>query len=167
MHDLAAPAVLHCVILLRLSVVMASNCARFASAAAALLVLLAGCGGGNPLELIPVRGTVTYNGKPLGRGIVNYVPKQAGAGRSANGPILEDGTFVMTTQKRDDGVAPGTYNIVVYSDEEAPIRTREEIESQRGPAAKPKLLIPEKYMSTETSGLSDVVDDKHSGFKTI
>jgi hypothetical protein len=167
LHDSAEAAVPHCVILLRLSVVMASNCARFASAAAALLLLLAGCGGGNQLELIPVRGTVTYNGKPLSRGVVNYVPTKAGAGRSANGPIQADGTFVMTTQKRDDGVARGTYNIVIYSDEEAPIRTREEIESQRGPTAKPKLLIPEKYVSLETSGLSDVVDDNHSGFKKI
>lgn len=148
---------------------MANSCSPLSLAAALGLLFAAGCGKGSQLEMIPVRGEVTYQGKPLTRGLVTYMPTKAGAGRTANGPIQPDGTFVMTTQKRDDGVVRGEYNIVVHSDEEDPNqpRTREEIESQRGPAPAPKLLIPEIYLSPETSGLSDVVDDKHSGFKKL
>jgi hypothetical protein len=141
--------------------------ARISIAAAAVLICLAGCGG-NGIELVPIRGEVTYNGKPLARGIVTYMPSTPGAGRTANGPIQPDGTFVMTTQTRGDGVVLGDYNIVVYSYEEGGPKTREEIEAGGGANA-PKLrsTIPEKYTSPEASELTDKVDGNHSGFKKI
>jgi len=167
--DPAAHAVPRCVILLRLSVVMALNCARFASAAAALLLLLAGCGGGNQLEMVPLRGTVTYNGEPMTRGIVTYLPVAGSTGRTANGPIQADGTFVMTTQTRGDGVVRGSYKIVVDLYEENPDapKTREEIEAQGNKTPLLRSLIPKRYLAPETSGLTDTVDEQHSGVKAI
>jgi hypothetical protein len=149
-------------------VFVASHWVRLSLVVAVGMLVAPGCGS-DGLEMFPVRGEVSYQGKPLTRGIVTYVPTTAGAGRTANGPIQPDGTFEMTTQKRGDGVTPGTYNIVIYSDEEDPNqpRTREEIESQGAAAVAPKLLVPEKYLSSETSGLSDTVDNNHSGFKKI
>jgi hypothetical protein len=148
---------------------MASNCARFATAAAVLLVLLAGCGGGNQLEMFPVRGTVTYKGEPMTHGIVTYLPEAGSKGRTANGPIQADGTFVMTTQTRGDGVARGAYSIVVYLYEEDAGKptTREEIEAQGSSAPRLRSLIPQRYLAPETSGLTDTVDEQHSGVKAI
>jgi hypothetical protein len=118
--------------------------------------------------MIPIRGEVTYNGKPLTRGTVTYIPATSGVGRAANGPIQPDGTFSMTTQTRDDGVMPGEYQIVVYSYEQGAPKTRDEIEAGGGANA-PRLrsMIPEKYTSPETSGLSDDVDENHPGTKKI
>ncbi len=132
-------------------------------------VLLAGCGSDNKLGTIPIRGAVTYKGKPLTKGIVNYLPA-GGGGRAASGPIAPDGTFVLTTQTQHDGVVKGDYQIVIYSYDENPEepQTREERERLGSSGAgKLKSLIPEKYTKASTSGLTDRVDDNHSGFKQI
>jgi hypothetical protein len=133
------------------------------------VLLLTGCGGGDGPEIYPIRGEVTYNGKPVGQGIVTYTPATPGVGRAANGPLKADGTFVMTTFKRDDGVVRGTYNIIIHSYEEdsgAP-QTREDIEAQGSRVPKMKSLVPEKYAAPETSGLTDEVDANHPGLKKI
>jgi hypothetical protein len=133
------------------------------------LLAATGCGGGDGLEMFPVRGEVTYKGKPLVRGIVNYLPSSPGA-RPASGSIQPDGTFVLTTQARDDGAVRGTYDIVVHSYEDNPDapKTREEIEAQGSrSAALVKSIIPDRYTAPETSGLTDTVDENHSGFKKI
>jgi hypothetical protein len=139
---------------------------RRSIASTAAVLLLSGCGG-NGIDMVPIRGEVTYNGKPLARGIVTYMPTNPGIGRTANGPLRPDGTFVMTTQKRDDGVIPGDYNIVVYAYEEGAPKTREEIEAGGSSAPKLKSVIPDKYASPETSGLTDKVDENHTGVKRI
>ena len=143
---------------------------RIVMIALAASASLAGCGSSSELELTPVRGEVTYNGKPLTSGIVGYLPTRRGEGRAANGPIEADGTFVLTTLKRHDGVMKGAYQIVIYAyDSASEPKTREEIEAQSksGRAGRPRSLVPEKYADPETSGLTDVVDAGHSGFKKI
>lgn len=130
--------------------------------------LLAGCGSNSKFDTIPIKGTVTYKGKPLTKGIVTYLPAKSGVGRTANGPLDANGAFIMTTHAKHDGVAPGDYNIVVFcydESSEAP-QTREEREA-KGQAFKQKSLIPEKYTNPATSGLTDTVDDNHSGVKQI
>ena len=134
------------------------------------MLTLAGCGSGNGLDTVPIKGEVTYNGKPLTEGTVAYLPVKPGTGRSANGPIGPDGTFSMTTQQRDDGVVKGEYNIVIYAYAPHPgePQTREEHEAMaKAGGIKRGYVIPEKYVMPETSGLADTVDENHSGFKKI
>ncbi len=128
-----------------------------------------GCGSGNKLGTIPIEGTVTYQGKPLTKGIVSYLPAQSGVGRTASGPLDAEGKFILTTQVKHDGVVKGEYKIVVHSYDENPDepQTREEREARGNQPVKPKSLIPEKYTNPATSGLTDTVDDNHSGVKQI
>jgi hypothetical protein len=119
--------------------------------------------------MIRVRGTVLYKDAPLTnvtQGIVRYSPKDGGsAAREATGRIQPDGSFVMTTFQKADGVVVGEYDITVsaYSGQEL---SRQETESGVHPAG-PKLLIPERYLKSSTSGLSDTVEAGHSGVKQI
>jgi hypothetical protein len=128
----------------------------------------AGCGSNGP-HMVPIRGEVTYQGLPLinvTQGIVRYSPKAPGTpAREATGRIQPDGSFVMTTFKNADGVVAGEYNITVsaYS---SPVLSREQTESGVH-AAMPKLMIPEKYLQPDASGLTDTVDSEHSGFKRL
>jgi len=147
---------------------VASHRVRLSLLVAVGMLLAPGCGGDGP-EMFPVRGVVTYKGEPLSRGIVTYLPEGSGAGRPANGPIQADGTFVMTTQSRDDGVMRGAYHIIIHSYVEDPNRpqTREEIEAQGSRTPKMRSVVPEKYAGPETSPLKDTVDEKHSGFMKI
>jgi hypothetical protein len=119
--------------------------------------------------MIRVRGTVLYKGAPLTnvtQGIVRYSPKDGGsAAREATGRIQPDGSFVMTTFQKDDGVVVGEYDITVsaYSGQEL---SRQQTESGVHSAG-PKLLIPERYLKPSTSELSDTVAAGHSGVKQI
>jgi hypothetical protein len=59
---------------------------------------------------VPVKGVVTYQGKPLTGGEISFEPE---FGREANGAIQPDGTFVLTTFKEGDGAIPGTHRVAV------------------------------------------------------
>ncbi len=132
------------------------------------VAFVAGCGSKGPTT-VPIRGKVLYNGAPLQnvpQGLVRYMPKTPDSGRQASGRIQPDGSFVLTTFKKADGVVPGEYNIVVsaYSSQPA---SREQIEASGGAGAPPRLISPKNYIEPTTSGISDIVDTDHSGFISI
>jgi hypothetical protein len=120
--------------------------------------------------MIPIRGEVFYKGAPLKdvpQGLVRYLPKSSD-GRQATGRIQADGSFVLTTQTNADGVVPGEYDITVSAYTTQPELTRQQVEASGGlGVSQPRLLIPEKYTDPKTSGISDTVNDEHSGFKRI
>ncbi len=69
---------------------------------------IVGCGGS---RTSPVKGVVTLDGKPLADASIQFVPQ--GEGRDATGQTDKDGQFVMSTFQPQDGVAPGTYKVVI------------------------------------------------------
>ena len=129
---------------------------------------IAGCGSSGP-KTIPIRGEVLYNGKPLAEGTIVYLPRESTA-RQATGGIQSDGSFRLTTFKNADGVVPGEYNIVIfaYAPHPGEPQTREEMEAvaQTG-GIRRGFIIPEKYTNAASSGLTDTVNEDHSGFKRI
>jgi hypothetical protein len=129
---------------------------------------LAGCNSSGP-QMVRIRGIVTYKGEPItnvSQGIVRYLPKGSSSrAREATGRIQPDGSFVMTTFQKDDGVIAGEYDITVsaYSGQ---LLSRQETEAGVHTAG-PKLLVPDRYLKPSSSGLSDSVASGHSGFKKI
>ncbi|MGD0039728.1 MAG: hypothetical protein ABSE84_04780 [Isosphaeraceae bacterium] len=61
-------------------------------------------------KTVPVKGKVTYKGKPLTRGEILFEPD---SGREANGNIQPDGTFELSTFKAGDGAIPGKHRVAV------------------------------------------------------
>jgi hemoglobin len=91
--------------------------------------------GGKPepkKEPAGVKGNVTYKGKPVPGGTITFVPVKDGVAKTITGAIGEDGTYNLSKVPR------GEYKI------------------QIAPAGKdkPKFLLPAKYQSEKTSGLS-------------
>jgi hypothetical protein len=138
-----------------------------------VVIAIPGCGGSSDLpRRFPVSGTVTYNGTPLGKGTINFVPVDA-KGRAAGGTIA-DGRFSLTTQDQDDGALPGKYKVAVLSKEtdtstvdlkiKKPREGRETEAEKKAmatyfpqkvaarAAAKAKNLVPVRFGSPETSG---------------
>ncbi len=80
------------------------------------VVLLASCWGcgsnAGPYagKTVPVKGKVTYKGKPLTQGEILFEPD---SGREANGNIQPDGTFELSTFKAGDGAVPGKHRVAV------------------------------------------------------
>jgi hypothetical protein len=91
---------------------------RTAALAAALLLALTGCGG---KSLYPVEGVVQYEdgtpARPLSGGTVSL---ESVADRSnASGQIQSDGTFRIKDPLGKDGVAAGSYRVIVLPPEGA------------------------------------------------
>jgi hypothetical protein len=93
------------------------NCgiAKPEAAACWILVVLAmatGCSR-SPYELAPVKGKVTIDGKPLSQAKVMFAPVEAGdsidPGKPAFGLLADDGSFTLTTYKKNDGAVVGEH----------------------------------------------------------
>jgi hypothetical protein len=89
---------------------------RLACAGFVLLTFI-GCGrsSGQAAATAPVKGTVTFKGKPLTKGRVVFEPD--GAGKEASGEIQPDGSFVLTTYQKDDGAVIGTHHVSIITNE--------------------------------------------------
>jgi hypothetical protein len=90
---------------------------RAAMLAALLLPIAAGSGCGGAPEAaaklattVPVSGKVTYKGKPLTHGTVDFEPD---AGRDAHGAIGPDGGYTLTTFNQGDGAVAGTHRVSI------------------------------------------------------
>jgi hypothetical protein len=120
---------------------------------ALLLGSALGCGG-DGLELVPVKGTVLLNDKPLTTGSVTTLPP---TGRGAYGAIQPDGSFELTSG-REPGAVIGTHKVAVLAME------GEASQGAETPAGPPnKSLVPARYNNPQTSQLTiEVVDGKNA-----
>lgn len=108
------------------------------------IAALPGCGETSSTytgPMIAVKGKVTYKGQPLIQGTVSFEPD--GSGREGQGEIQPDGSYVMSTYKEGDGIAPATYRVAIIG---------------KPKGGKP---LPVKYRNASSSKLeADVTSEK-------
>jgi hypothetical protein len=125
--------------------------------AAVLLAGLAGCGSTDAPALLPVEGQVRFAGKPLTQGTVVLYPDARKGNTSKHEPrgtIDANGRYEIITHPRP-GAAPGWYRVAVRATEPG---------DAKNPYALPRSLLPEKFQSPETSGLTlEVRSDPPAG----
>jgi hypothetical protein len=81
---------------------------RRASALTVLVcVLAAGCGGSN---VVPVSGTLTYQGKPVPNAYIHFVPE---TGRPSIGETDQNGKFTLTYDPQTKGAERGKHRVFV------------------------------------------------------
>lgn len=115
----------------------------------------------------PVRGVVTFDGKPVADATVGFSPKDVTVGRPAFGVTGSEGNYELSTLEPGDGVLPGEYHVTVTAvdivESEKAKKMAEEYGSLVGdmrlPKPKETWRIPEAYSETETSGLEFTVKD--------
>lgn len=119
-------------------------------------MLLSGCARVEEPKTYPVRGRVTYRGRPVTGGLILLVPQEQG--HAATGELQADGTFRLTTFRRHDGAVPGKYRVAVqvFPTESAGLPGAE-FGGKRPP-------IPQKYFDPATSGW---IVDIQSGENTL
>jgi hypothetical protein len=133
-----------------------------------MAVAASGCGENTGLATVAVTGTVTQKGTPVEGAIVSFVPAGPGA-VGAVGTTDAAGKFSLTTHSKDDGAVPGQYKVTVTKYEGAKAvegtgqatATGDMPASYTGAAADAppaKNLLPEKYASPDTSGLTGTVN---------
>jgi hypothetical protein len=156
------------------------NVVGLGSALLALAVVL-GCGDSSGLSRrYSVSGTVTYNGKAVEHGTIKFAP--AGLEGRAAGGTISDGQYSLTTQDPDDGALPGKYKVSVVAKATDPSKVELKVKKPRDGAmseadkktvaayypqkiaakavAVAKNLVPAKYGSPETSGLTFEVKEQ-------
>lgn len=127
--------------------------------AAALVV---GCSGQVLLDGAAATSvTVTLDQVPVEGAAVVFTP--VNGGRSASGQTNANGVAQMGTTSVGDGVMPGNYKIVVVKSVEEPSTAPEGDDTHqyqgRGAPLYPKqiYLVPKKYLTPKTSGLTATV----------
>lgn len=118
--------------------------------ATAAVTLVVGCGVGSPRP-VAVRGQVTYQGRPLGKGTVTFIPTEPGP--PATGQIQPDGKFTLSTFRPGDGALPGRYAVMVIAVGD----TAGRLPDDSNPPA--SLLVPRKYASYRTSEITAEVKE--------
>ncbi|WP_165249556.1 hypothetical protein [Paludisphaera soli] len=84
---------------------------RAAAWLAVALLAGGGCGGGDGLPREAVSGKVTFGGKPLDRGAIQFLPRQAGQEGGAWAPVV-DGAYSIAAA---DGPIAGEYAVSITS----------------------------------------------------
>jgi hypothetical protein len=73
----------------------------------------------SPYELAPVSGKVSIDGRPVSRAKVMFAPIEVGdspnPGKPAFGMLQEDGSFVLTTYKPNDGAVVGEHWVTIIN----------------------------------------------------
>jgi hypothetical protein len=114
-------------------------------------LLCSGCGGNLP-ETAPVRGVVTFNGKPLSgfkNAAVIFTPTNGRPAKSVISPT--DSTFELTTYKPGDGARLGRHSVAVSATVDDPSD-----KDDRYPGV--RLITPHKFGNGDTSGLTYEVE---------
>jgi len=122
---------------------------RLPSASAVLLGILlvaGGCGPRFPTGMIAVTGTVTMGGKPVPKGAVHFIPEDRSKTAAAR---ISNGRFQAS-------VWPLSYRLAVSSNAQPGM-----VDEQTGQQIPAVSLVPEKYRSATTSGLTVTIDADH------
>jgi hypothetical protein len=146
-------------------------------------VLVAGCSGSGRPAIAPVRGTVTYKGRPVAGATVVFLC--SGAPRLAVGKTDERGEYRLTTYEPNDGAMIGNHVVTVKKKDleaetadtnvavtgqalhgealsSAIAQSMRESSQQAKKAEKAGSLLPTKYAYLKTSDLrKDVVDGEN------
>lgn len=84
---------------------------------AAFNYVLPGCGPAGQVKTYPVKGRITFEGKPMvGGGGISLIPLADQPGKTAGGTIQPDGTYVLGTYKDADGSMAGEFRVVVFQE---------------------------------------------------
>ncbi len=105
---------------------------------------LTGCGGGGSgVELVPVRGTVTLDGKPLEGARVTFFPQPGG--RPSYGQTDPSGHYELVYIDNLRGAIPGTHKITISTFVEPNSDSSDPLEQQGQPET-----VPSNYNSQST-----------------
>ena len=122
---------------------------RYLAAAVAILGLL-GCGG-DGLTRVPVRGTVTARGAPVGDATVSFLPVEGTKGEGGIGTTDRDGNFTLIGSRQGhSGVVPGNYRVAVsrFIDRDGSVIPSSEFKQAENPHALDS--VPAPYASIDS-----------------
>ena len=138
---------------------------RLAVAIALLLpiAMAAGCGSKGPLR-VPVRGTVTLDGKPLSAAVVQYFPLGRVAGSGGGGRTGSKGRYQIVSPQGKKGLPPGDY-LVTIEKRVMPDGSDYPFDADEWPdPSVTRQILPAKYASPRNSVLKPTVTESGANY---
>lgn len=128
--------------------------------AATWVASLIGCGSSDEwsekrLKVYKVSGTVLLDGSPCPDATVTFFSDANPI--SATGRTNAEGKFQLTTYNDGDGAVEGSQKVTVVKREFVEQKTKYDSATESSVAMIPKELLPKKYMTPATSGLTYTV----------
>ena len=111
------------------------------------VALMTGCFGSDRPETFPVRGTVTYRGKPVGEAHVQFISKTA---PPATGITDASGHFSLRTFEQGDGAVAGEHTVLVTKNEQVDPNDKSSYPAHRS-------VLPVRYGRVTSSPLTATV----------
>ncbi|MHC5537180.1 hypothetical protein ACYOEI_02965 [Singulisphaera rosea] len=133
-----------------------SNRMRRLGLLATIAVVISGCYDDGLSKRYPVSGTVSYNGKPVEKGVITFI-SDGGDGRSATGTI-EGGSYSLTTLTPGDGAFPGKYKVTV--DSRSPDMAAAEAAGKAKGAT--SVMIPQDFVAKAYKKAKSAVPSKYN-----
>lgn len=124
-----------------------------------VVILLTSCGARDTLPVASAGGTVAIETQPLADATIIFTPTR---GRSASGQTDKDGRFKLSTYAPGDGAIIGLHQVSIVAREPGE-KNMPGVPLGEVPG---RSLIPEKYGSTATSGLTfEILPDAENNFQ--
>lgn len=134
------------------------SCASWASLTCLVLALVTGCSNADPKgpAMGDVSGRVTYQEKPVANANIVFLPTARDT-LAAAATTDDDGRYRLSTRGVNDGAIAGSFKVSIVArapydgpipEGMSPAYAKETLQNQGKP------LIPERYFSPATSGLS-------------
>jgi hypothetical protein len=127
-------------------------------------VVIASCGNHEEAfgKRYPVSGTVTYNGQPLEKGAISFVPDK---GAGATGAI-EKGSYRLSTGGEGDGALPGKYKVTVTAKEDSyEIAKADFLKDSKGKGADVS-FVPRQYLSAAAEKAKSLIPTGYGDIRT-
>ncbi|MCA8982897.1 MAG: carboxypeptidase-like regulatory domain-containing protein [Planctomycetaceae bacterium] len=127
-----------------------------------LACVLLGCGGNNAeikgrSKVVPVQGTVMYQGAPLAGAVVMFHAEAAEL--TASGLTNEQGVFQLRTYDKTDGAVPGTHKVTVKKVEVKTVPHPDDV--NLGPISSEEIWhTPKKYATPAETPLTITVGEQ-------
>lgn len=122
------------------------------------IAMAAGCGSKGLLR-VPVRGTVTLDGKPLSAAVVQYFPINQVAGSGGSGRTGSKGHYQIVTPQGKKGLPPGDY-LVTIEKRVMPDGSDYPFDADEWPdLSVTREILPTQYASRQKSALKPTVTE--------
>ena len=132
--------------------------------AACVGLLLPACGDRNDAfaQRYPVSGQVTYNGQPLPKGVIAFVPEK-GAGATG---IIEDGAYALSTGGDRDGALPGKYKVTISAKEDSEATAKEAYAKQIKKPIAEISKVPRDFLANAANHAKNLVPAGYGDVRT-
>ncbi len=133
-------------------------------AAVSVVLIFSACGGGdeNFGKRYAVSGTVTYNGQPLEKGSISFVPEK---GTSASGAINK-GSYALSTGGEQDGALPGKYRVTIVAKEDIEALAKAEFAKTSKRPESEIIAVPRSIMSSAAAKAKSLIPTGYGDLRT-